>query len=155
MATQLSILSWRIPWTEEPGRLQSRRSQRIGHDLSDWAHTKVIWHLYKPMTHVKVKLPSRVWLFATTWTVTDQAPPSMGFSRQEYRVGCPFFLQGIFPIQGLNLGLPHRRQTLYYLSYWGSCITSHIFKLSKTLFFSKEEEWFESEQLVLKWCMGK
>ena len=28
MATHSSILSWRIPWTEEPGRLQSRGSQR-------------------------------------------------------------------------------------------------------------------------------
>jgi len=32
MATHLSILVWRIPWTEEPGRLQSMGSQRIGHD---------------------------------------------------------------------------------------------------------------------------
>ena len=32
MATHSSILAWRIPWTEEPGRLQSRGSQRIGHD---------------------------------------------------------------------------------------------------------------------------
>jgi len=31
MATHASILSWRIPWTEEPGRLQSMGSQRIGH----------------------------------------------------------------------------------------------------------------------------
>ena len=32
MATQSSILAWRIPWTEEPGRLQSTGSQRVGHD---------------------------------------------------------------------------------------------------------------------------
>ena len=32
MATQSSILAWKIPWTEEPGRLQSMRSQRVGHD---------------------------------------------------------------------------------------------------------------------------
>ena len=31
-ATQSSILAWRIPWTEEPGRLQSMGSQRIRHD---------------------------------------------------------------------------------------------------------------------------
>ena len=30
MATHSSILAWRIPWTEEPGRLQSVRSQRVG-----------------------------------------------------------------------------------------------------------------------------
>ena len=32
MATHSSILAWRIPWTEEPGRLQSIGSQRAGHD---------------------------------------------------------------------------------------------------------------------------
>ena len=33
MATHSSILAWEIPWTEEPGRLQSIGSQRVGHDL--------------------------------------------------------------------------------------------------------------------------
>ena len=33
MATHSSILAWRIPWTEEPGGLQSMESQRVGHDL--------------------------------------------------------------------------------------------------------------------------
>ena len=32
MATHSSILAWRIPWTEESGRLQSVGSQRVGHD---------------------------------------------------------------------------------------------------------------------------
>ena len=31
-ATHSSILAWKIPWTEEPGGLQSMGSQRIGHD---------------------------------------------------------------------------------------------------------------------------
>ena len=35
MATHSSILAWRIPWTEEPGRLQSMGLQRVGHDWSD------------------------------------------------------------------------------------------------------------------------
>ena len=34
MATHSSTLAWKIPWTEEPGRLQSMRSLRVGHD---WA----------------------------------------------------------------------------------------------------------------------
>ena len=33
MANQSSILAWEIPWTEEPGGLQSMGSQRVGHDL--------------------------------------------------------------------------------------------------------------------------
>ena len=32
MLTPSSILAWRIPWTEEPGRLQSMGSQRVGHN---------------------------------------------------------------------------------------------------------------------------
>ena len=32
MATHSSILAWRIPWTEEPGGLQSMGSQRVGYD---------------------------------------------------------------------------------------------------------------------------
>jgi len=32
MATHFSIFAWRIPWTDEPGRLQSMASQRVRHD---------------------------------------------------------------------------------------------------------------------------
>ena len=32
MATHSSVLAWRIPWTEEPGGLQSMGPQRVGHD---------------------------------------------------------------------------------------------------------------------------
>ena len=32
MATNSSILAWKIPWTEEPDRLKSMESQRVGHD---------------------------------------------------------------------------------------------------------------------------
>ena len=34
MATHSSILAWKIPWTEEPGGLQSMGSQRVGHNLA-------------------------------------------------------------------------------------------------------------------------
>ena len=41
MATHSSILAWRIPWTEEPGVLQSMDSQRVTH-----THTHTHTHLY-------------------------------------------------------------------------------------------------------------
>ena len=56
------------------------------------------------------------------WTVAHQAPPSMGFSRQECWSRVPFPSPGhlpkpgFFPSQGSNRGLPHCRQTLYRLS---------------------------------------
>ena len=67
MATHSNILSWKIPWTEESGGLQSMGSQRVGHDLATEQHVYY--------THVQ--------LFAIPWTVTRQAHLSMGFSRQE------------------------------------------------------------------------
>ena len=39
MATHSSILAWEIPWTEEPGGLQSIVSQKVRHDGSNLAHT--------------------------------------------------------------------------------------------------------------------
>ena len=44
----------------------------------------------------------------------------MGFSRPEDRNELPFLLQGIFQIQGSNLGLPHYRQIPYHVSHQGS-----------------------------------
>ena len=38
MVTHSSILAWRIPWTEEPGGLQSTESQRVGHDWATSLH---------------------------------------------------------------------------------------------------------------------
>ena len=40
MATHPSILAWRIPWTEEPGGLQTMGWQRVRHGWSDLAHTQ-------------------------------------------------------------------------------------------------------------------
>ena len=40
MATHSSILAQRIPWTEEPGGLQSMGLQRVGHNRSDFSHSK-------------------------------------------------------------------------------------------------------------------
>jgi len=51
---------------------------------------------------VKVKSLSRVRLFATLWTVAHQAPPSMGFSRQEYWSGLPFPSPGDLPDPGIE-----------------------------------------------------
>ena len=45
MATHPSILAWRISWTEEPNRLQSTGSQRVGHD---WATSINYSHSIKP-----------------------------------------------------------------------------------------------------------
>ena len=53
-----------------------------------------------------LKSVSRVRLFVTPWTVAYQAPPSMGFSRQEYWSGLPFPSPGDLPNPGIEPGFP-------------------------------------------------
>ena len=55
---------------------------------------------------VKVKSLSHVQLFATPWTAAYQAPPSMGFSRQEYGRGVPFPPSGDLPNPGIKPMFP-------------------------------------------------
>ena len=55
---------------------------------------------------MKVKCLSHVQLFANPWTVAYQAPPSMGFSRQEYWSGLPFPSPGDLPDLGIEPGSP-------------------------------------------------
>ena len=54
-------------------------------------------------------------LVATPWTIQSKNSPG-----QNTEVGCFSLLQGIFPTQGSNPGLPHCRWILYQLSHQGS-----------------------------------
>ena len=54
----------------------------------------------------EVKSLSRVRLFVTPWTVAYQAPPSLGFSRQEYWSGLPFLSPGDLPDPGIESSSP-------------------------------------------------
>ena len=127
------------PGSPVPGILQARTLEWLAISFSNTWKWKV-----------KVKSLSRVRLLETPWTAAYQAPPFMGFARQEYwsgvplpspmsyesqaifkiwvspnycsstRVGSHFLLQGIFPTQGSNPGLLHCRQILYHMNHQGS-----------------------------------
>ena len=71
MATHSSILAWRIPWTEELGRLQSTGSQRVGHDWSDF--TSLLRHLRGLTLHWKLKWPPWSSCFAR-WCCSSSGP---------------------------------------------------------------------------------
>ena len=63
----------------------------------------------------------------------DCCPPGYSLHRdspgKNTGAGCHFLLQGIFPIQGSNPGLPHCRQTLYLLSHKGTLIANRYLQL--------------------------
>ena len=86
MATHSSILAWRIPWTEEPGRLQSMGLQRVGHD---WA-TELNLSPHKPFLMLPVApaffyafvLWACLWLPVTGSWNNPQMPPEDGLASE-------------------------------------------------------------------------
>ena len=76
MATHSSTLAWKIPWTEEPGRLQTMESQRFRHDWATSLHSLHTLSLEKEMaTHSS----TRAWRIP--WTEEPGGPWSMGSQR--------------------------------------------------------------------------
>ena len=75
MATHSSTLAWKIPWTEEPGRLQSMGLLRVGHDFPFTFHFHA---LEKEMaTHSSV----------LAWSIPGMGEPSGLLSMGSHRVG--------------------------------------------------------------------
>ena len=63
---------------------------------------------------------SHIQLFAALWTTAFHLLCPWDFPGKNTGAGCHAFLQGIFPTQGSNPGLPHCRQILYQVSHKGS-----------------------------------
>ena len=98
------------PGSAVPGILQARTLEWVAISFSNAWKWKV-----------KVKLLSRVWLFATLWTAAHQAPPPMGFSRQEYWSGVISPSPNVYPsLYYFHLAL-HRYQNFsgqpHYFEY--------------------------------------
>ena len=147
MAPHSNTLAWKIPWTEEPGRLQSMGLLRVGHDSVTSLSLFTFVHWRRKWQSTPVFLPGesqgqrslvgcpsmgshRVghdWsdlvaaaAAATPWTLANQAPLSMGLSGQDYWSGLPFPSPGDLPDSGMEPGSPALRQILYRLSHQGS-----------------------------------
>ena len=77
MATHSSILAWRIPWTEQPGRLQPTGSKRVGHNWATSLHFNIcmIWEIFIKFKVVSshhivlffYRMPIKIQLFSMYW----------------------------------------------------------------------------------------
>ena len=76
--TLCDLMDWSPPGSSVPGILQAITLEWVAISFSSAWKWKV-----------KVKSLSHVWLLATPWTAAHQAPPPLGFSRQEYWSGVP------------------------------------------------------------------
>ena len=75
-------------WTGRPGMVWFMGSQRVGHNWAtklNWTELPMLLLLLLLLSHFR-----RVRLCATPWTAAHQAPPFLGFSRQEHWSGLPF-----------------------------------------------------------------
>ena len=121
MATHSSILAWRIPGMEEPGRLQSTGLQRAGHD---WATKLACMHEQLFVSHTYIMNPNKnsghwssdllpwfssfqslsdVWLFVTPWIAAHQASLSITNS---WSLTKPMSIESVMPSNHLVLCRP-------------------------------------------------
>ena len=70
MATHSSILAWRIPWTEEPGGIQSMGSQRVRHNWSNWAIYHWGLELFDWMQHIWNSYHSILSISSPSWNTS-------------------------------------------------------------------------------------
>ena len=108
------------PGSPVPGILQARTLEWVAISFSNALKWKV-----------KGKSLSRVWPLATPWTAAYQAPPSMGFSRQEYQSGVPLPSPKVF----INVDKSKHTLTIskkycdFYLILWEKSKIELIWKL--------------------------
>ena len=96
---------------------------------------------------MKVKSLNRVRLFATPWTVTYQAPPSLEFSRWGYWSGLPFPSPGDLPDPGIKPGSPTLQADTLPSEPPGKT-------LLKAKFCSKREEFSTETQMTCNFILG-
>ena len=102
------------------GRNKARGLSRQGPEQMSLQRVGLTSQPGEEILHVKkVKLLRIVQLFVSPCTVACQAPPSMGFSRQEYWSGLPFPSPGDLPDPGFEPRSPTLQADTYHLSHQG------------------------------------
>ena len=104
-----AISSSIVPFSSWPQSLPASGSFPMGSWLTCIYTIIIVYYILYTIYYFSsepVKLLSRVRLFATPWTVAYQAPPSMGFSRQECWSGLPFPSPGDLPYPGIEPRFP-------------------------------------------------
>ena len=85
MATHSSVLAWKIPWTEEPSRLQSMGSERVGHDRVTSLQCMFILHQLQELrsTGFRDNLGSYSCVFFLVFNVNEQSNQTLSSIQRE------------------------------------------------------------------------
>ena len=143
VANHSSTLAWRIPWTEEPGDLQSLESQRVGHDWSDLAYMQAskrssMFHVasFPNSSHISsVQSLSCVRLFVTPWIVAharlpcpSPTPGACSNSCSSSRWCHPIISSSVVPFSSCLQSFPVSWYFLFILFYFFLFVNHGIFK---------------------------
>ena len=120
-----------------PGILQARTLEWVAISFSNAWKGKV-----------KVKLLSRVRLLATPWTAAHQAPPSVGFSRQEYWNGVPFLTLGRLKMQIPRPHLRHSDLAIWWVLGEVRAVAVCLKLVPETDVSCFEKHWWWSEPVI-------
>ena len=157
MATHSRILAWEIPWTEEPGRLQSMMSRRVGHD---WActhmHTTCILQLdnFNWEREILLQLRSSDFILTCIGQKGEKMVSHfLGWSYCPPPICCVWFLgyrEGLpFNIQGLQCKSSSSASSFPYL-FWGEVtLTPHLPPYSQNIPWMT---WHRSTPLLSSCC---
>ena len=150
MATHSSTLAWKIPWTEEAGRLHSTGLQRVRHDWATSLHSFYFyrgrnepraWHRLSEATQLRSgRGRIRTHISGCTWpysqSFSDLSPGSSGAQQQARQDGAQLNPEAIQPwlsLPSIPLGANflqedwplHRGRVVHLLPWWHICPRSH------------------------------
>ena len=123
MAAHSSVLAWRIPWTEEPGRLQSVGSQRVGHD---WLSTVLVW----VTLHISFGYKMRILMWVIHWETFSgeiyKDIKEVGYSRERSWAKCALLKSNLslIPLEAVACKCQHRvfsplgKEVSYHALIW-------------------------------------
>ena len=128
MATDSSVLAWKITWTEEPGRLQSMESQRVGHD---WATLLLLYYGIRDLsspTRGQTWVPCTERWILNHWTIREvpglylfshRLEPLLSFSPCiSNRFHLNHILVHIMSLFKLEKDVPLSSKRMYYIIYF-------------------------------------
>ena len=125
MATHSSILAWKIPWMEKPGRLQSVGSQRVGHN---WATSLSFFYTGLKEAPWRHLVPPEL-VFLKRWAANGSANQYVLLMKMFFLISCinePLYLLGNLPIFKIHVNCFMARDDSLSTNSISKCLLTSI-----------------------------
>ena len=131
-------ITWRIPWTEEPGGLQSMWSQTVGHHWATNTHTHLLYNVVLVSAVQQCKSAISIYIASPSWTClppcSDSFSVSLDKAEDAPRAGKTWFLglsvRGFLPDISMRMFTERAWEWFYMKLYFKSKVKSKVKSLS-------------------------